>query len=109
MNYEYSEPNRCIYLCEGYCTRDALSSENCSKVLCWNEDGSNNTPCDLEGYQLEQYIVFEQLGDSPVCDDPWVVSEISTKGEAQALCDELNAKGKGYFYFMSEKELKKEE
>ena len=108
MKYEYSEPNKCIYLYRGYCTKDALSGETCSKVLCWNEDGSNNTPCDLEGYQRESYSIFVQLGESPMRQDPLVVSEMPTREEAQALCNRLNSRGTGYFYFMSTKELKKE-
>jgi len=50
MKYLHCEPNQCKYQEHGYCSRIALMYQDCPSYLRWNDDGSNNLPCDFVGY-----------------------------------------------------------
>lgn len=56
MNYEYSQPNNCIYYEHGCCTRSLLRFYECPATMCWNDDNSNNLLCDFAGYETKESI-----------------------------------------------------
>lgn len=67
MRYEYSQPNKCIYLEHGCCTRSSLQFHGCPAIIRWNDDNSNNLLCDGAGYETEESIksVKEEQNERP--------------------------------------------
>ena len=47
-SYEYSEKNTCVNYQNGFCMK---IHEACPSHIRYNDDNSNNTPCDLAGYE----------------------------------------------------------
>ena len=53
------------------------------------------------------FVVFRQLGDCPMNDDPIVGYIHGTNADAQKACNSFNKEGTGYYYYMDLDDLKR--